>query len=61
MLLDVEGTRLAREAARQERRRRARPYAEFAAEWSTRRPPEEILTYYGEWPSAAPNREVVRI
>jgi acetophenone carboxylase len=61
MLLDVEGTRLAREAARQERRRRARPYAEFAAEWGTRRPPEEILTYYGEWPSAAPNREVVRI
>ena len=61
MLLDAEGTRQAREAARQERRRRARPYAEFAADWSTRRPPEEILTYYGEWPSAAPNREVVRI
>jgi acetophenone carboxylase len=61
MLLDAEGTSLAREAARQERRRRARPYAEFAAEWGTRRPPEEILTYYGEWPSAAPNREVVRI
>ena len=61
MLLDGGGTRQAREAARQERRRRARPYAEFAAEWSTRRPPEEILTYYGEWPSAAPNRAVGRL
>ena len=61
MLLDAEATRLAREAARAERARRGRPYAEFAAQWSTRRPPEEILTYYGEWPSAARNREVVRI
>ena len=61
LLLDEEGTRQAREAERQARARRGRPYAEFAAEWNSRRPPEEILAYYGEWPSAAPNRDVVRI
>ena len=61
MLLDEEGTRKAREAERQDRARRGRPFAEFIAEWNTRRPPEEILTYYGEWPSATRNREVVRV
>jgi acetophenone carboxylase len=61
LLLDREATRQARDAERRQRARRGRPYAEFVADWQTRRPPEEILTYYGEWPSAAPNREVVRI
>ncbi len=60
-LLDEEGTKRAREQQRQARRGRSRPYAEFVAEWSARRPPEESLKYFGEWPSAAPNREVVRI
>jgi hypothetical protein len=61
LLLDREATERARNAERKERARRGRPYSEFVAEWSTRRPPEEILTYYGEWPSADRNREVVRI
>jgi N-methylhydantoinase B/oxoprolinase/acetone carboxylase alpha subunit len=61
LLLDEEATRQARAAERQARARRGRPYAEFIERWSARRPPEEILAYYGEWPSAAPNREVVRI
>jgi acetophenone carboxylase len=61
MLLDVEATTTARDAEREKRRERGRPYAEFVAEWSVLRPSEDVLTYYGEWPSAAPNREVVRI
>jgi hypothetical protein len=61
MLLDVEATAAARDAERGMRRERGRPYAEFVEEWSALRPPEDVLTYYGVWPSAAPNREVVRI
>jgi N-methylhydantoinase B/oxoprolinase/acetone carboxylase alpha subunit len=61
LLLDEEATRRAREAERQARAARGRPYAEFIERWRARRPPEDILAYYGEWPSAAPNRDVVRI
>ena len=31
---------------------RGRPYTEFEAEWPQRKPPEEILTWYGSWPDA---------
>jgi acetophenone carboxylase len=61
MLLDEESTAHSRDEARRERARRGRPYAEFVKDWSARRPPESILTYYGEWPSAAHNRDVVRV
>jgi acetophenone carboxylase len=61
MLLDNEATTAARAGERQVRQERGRPYDEFLAEWSLRRPPADILTYYGEWPSAERNRDVVRI
>jgi acetophenone carboxylase len=61
MLLDEEATISARAAEREKRRERGRPYHEFLADWSLRRPPAEILTHYGEWPTARHNREVVRI
>jgi len=59
MLLDEEATRLARRTERRARGRRGRPYHEFMAEWEKRRPPEAILTYYGEWPLGGRNRDVV--
>jgi acetophenone carboxylase len=61
LLLDEEATISARAAERENRRERGRPYHEFLVEWSLRRPPAEILTYFGEWPTARKNREVVRI
>jgi acetophenone carboxylase len=61
MLIDEEATNEARDAERGARRKRGRTYADFVAEWEQRRPSDDILTYYGEWPSAAPNREVIRI
>lgn len=61
MLLDLAGTAELRAQERRARAARGRPYAEFVAEWSKRRPPEEILGFYGEWPSAVANRDVVRI
>ena len=43
-------------AIRSERLERGRPYDDFVAEWSTRRPPEEALRYYGATRSAAGRR-----
>ena len=34
---------------------------EFHAEWNRLTPVESALTYYGTWPDARPNREVIRI
>jgi acetophenone carboxylase len=48
--VDTEATVRQRDALRTERLRRGRPYDEFVAEWSTRRPPDEALRYYGEYP-----------
>jgi N-methylhydantoinase B/oxoprolinase/acetone carboxylase alpha subunit len=61
LIVDEEATGAARDAQRARRLRESRPYGEFAAEWEQRRPPEQALKYFGEWPSARPNREVVRI
>jgi acetophenone carboxylase len=58
--VDYEATARLRQEERQARLRRGRPYREFVAEWSQRRPPEEILTWYGSWPDAEPVRPVVR-
>jgi acetophenone carboxylase len=61
LIVDEEGTRALRAEHRARRLRNGRPYAEFAPEWEERLPPEQVLKYFGEWPSAAPNRTVVRI
>lgn len=34
------------------RKKRGKPYAEFEKVWSTKKPAEDILTYYGSWPDA---------
>ena len=61
LLVDERATGRCARAHRARRLEHGRPYAEFAAEWEQRRPPEDVLKYFGEWPSGAPNRDVVRI
>jgi N-methylhydantoinase B/oxoprolinase/acetone carboxylase alpha subunit len=61
LIVDEEATRRSRDGHRQRRLAQGRPYAEFAEEWEQRRPPEQVLKYFGEWPSGRPNRDVVRI
>jgi len=48
--LDPEKTKALRKEARAERKRRAKPYDEFEAEWLKLKPPEGILQYYGTYP-----------
>jgi N-methylhydantoinase B/oxoprolinase/acetone carboxylase alpha subunit len=61
MLLDVEATEQARAEERSRRLERGKPYHEFHAEWETRRPPEQALKYFGKWPTAEPNRDILRV
>ena len=61
LIVDEPGTRALRDAHRARRLQHARPYTEFIDEWETRRPPDDALKYFGEWPSGALNRSVVRI
>jgi acetophenone carboxylase len=58
--VDPVATEERRAAERQARLQRGRPYAEFEAEWSQKRPPEEILAYYGSWPDARPLQPIMR-
>lgn len=48
--LDVPATEVRRAAMRRERLARGKPFDAFMAEWKTKKPPSDILTYYGEWP-----------
>jgi acetophenone carboxylase len=61
LMVDETATAKLRRAHRARRLENARPYAEFIADWEQRRPPEQVLKYFGEWPTGAPNRAVVRI
>ena len=49
--LNTEETEALREEARAERKKRAKPYAEFEAEWLKLRPPDHALKYYGAYPN----------
>ncbi|MCF8120668.1 MAG: hydantoinase B/oxoprolinase family protein [Deltaproteobacteria bacterium] len=48
--LDREKTDTLRAEAREERRRRGKPYSEFEAQWQKLRPPARILKYFGAYP-----------
>jgi acetone carboxylase, alpha subunit len=48
LAVDAEATAAAREAEREARKQRGRPYAEFVADWVTSEPPAGI-PYYGSW------------
>ncbi|RJX23113.1 MAG: hydantoinase B/oxoprolinase family protein [Dethiobacter sp.] len=50
LLVDEEKTKILREEERMNRRKRGISFEEFEKEWLKKRPPEEILEYYGEWP-----------
>jgi N-methylhydantoinase B/oxoprolinase/acetone carboxylase alpha subunit len=61
LVVDAAATDEARAEQRRARLEHGRPFAEFVADWEAQRPPEQVLKYFGAWPSGAPNREVVRI
>jgi hypothetical protein len=48
--LDREGTEALRQEARNERKRKGVPCAEFEPEWRKLRPPETVLKYFGSYP-----------
>lgn len=50
-----------RAAERENRKRRGKRYEQFEAEWLKKKPDESILKYYGTWPDAQRNREIIRI
>ena len=50
LIVDEEETKILREEERMNRRKRGISFEEFEKEWLKKRPPEEILEYYGEWP-----------
>ena len=58
--VDAAATERRRAEERRARIARGRPYEEFEAEWRQRRPPEEILTWYGSWPDAKPLAPLMR-
>lgn len=49
--VDYGRTQELRNAEREGRKKRAKRYHEFEAEWLKKRPKETILKYYGSWPS----------
>lgn len=42
------------------RKKRGKPYAEFENDWSTKKPADEILLYYGSWPDAKVVNPIMR-
>jgi acetophenone carboxylase len=52
--VEVAATDELRAAEREARKARGKTWDEFQAEWSTKRPAEEILHHYGSWPDGAP-------
>ena len=51
LVVDEEATALARKDEREARIARATPYDEWLPGWLERRPPERLLTYYGDYPT----------
>jgi acetophenone carboxylase len=58
--LDLEKTAELRRQARRARLARGMPFVEFEQQWSKKKPPAEILQYYGSWPDAKPTGPVFR-
>jgi len=48
--LDAEATERRREEERAERLERGRPFEEFQDEWHEKRPDDDLLEHYGQWP-----------
>ena len=58
--LDQAKTEARRSEERKARLARGRSYDAFLAEWNQKKPPQEILQYYGSWPDAKPTGPVFR-
>jgi acetophenone carboxylase len=58
---DLGQTERLRAAARRQRLERGKPWSEFMAAWSQRKPPDEMLSWYGSWPDAKPVRPIIRL
>jgi acetophenone carboxylase len=58
--VEAEATTARRDAERQDRLRRGKPYQAFMAEWEQLKPPEEILTWFGKWPTGEPTMPMFR-
>ena len=61
LVVDPDETLRVRSAAREARKARGKRWDEFHAEWNELKPPDHVLKYYGSWPEAKKNREVIRI
>lgn len=48
--VDVEVTKALREKERAERKKRGLPYSDFVKGWLKKRPSDQTLEFYGEWP-----------
>ena len=51
---DMEATRRMRAAERQARLQRGTSLTEFMGSWTSKRPPDDIMEWYGTWPDARP-------
>jgi N-methylhydantoinase B/oxoprolinase/acetone carboxylase alpha subunit len=58
--LDAEKTKQIRDKERRARLARGKSFEEFHKEWNKKKPPEEILQWYGSWPDGKPLGPVVR-
>ena len=58
--INSEETKKLREEERKSRIRRGKPFQEFIKEWEKKKPPEEVLKYYGSWPDAKPIAPLIR-
>ena len=59
--VDAAATRSERARHVADRLSRGRPFDEFEAEWSQRKPPEEILEFFGSWPDGAVVNPLIRM
>ena len=58
--VDFKATEKLRNEARKKRLSRGRSYKEFEKDWLQRKPADDILTLYGEWPSGKALQPVMR-
>jgi N-methylhydantoinase B/oxoprolinase/acetone carboxylase alpha subunit len=60
-VVDEAETERLRVEERETRKARGKSWDEFHAEWSRLRPPDDVLKYYGTWPDAEKNRDIIRV
>jgi len=61
LAVDGEQTSRLRAAERARRLARGQRWDDFHREWNQLKPSDDALKYYGTWPDAHKNREVIRI